>query len=69
MKKTVEIVCVALALLGGLTVLGMVGNAERTDEIIRSMDQELYYQIRDSLKVHGEYPTDAEVAEFYLENY
>lgn len=69
MKKAVEIICAAFAIIGGLTVLGMVGNAERTDEIIRSMDQELYYQIRDSLRVHGEYPTDAEVAEFYLNNY
>lgn len=69
MKKAVEIICVAFAIIGGITVLGMIGNAEHTEEIIRSMDQELYYQIRDSLKVHGEYPSDYEVAKFYLKNY
>lgn len=69
MKKAVEILCVTFALIGIFTVLGMVGRVERTDEIIRSMDRELYYQIRDSLKVHGEYPSDYEVAEFYLNNY
>lgn len=69
MKKAVEIICVAFAIIGMLTVLGMVGRVERTDEVIRSMDREIYYQIRDSLKVHGEYPSDYEVAKFYLNNY
>lgn len=69
MKKTVEIISTALAVVGLLAVLGMVGRSERTDEVIRSMDKEIYYQIRDSLKVHGEYPSDYEVAKFYLNNY
>lgn len=69
MRKTAEITCAAFAIVGLFTVLGMIGRVERTDEIIRSMDQELYHQIRDSLKVHGEYPSDYEVAEFYLNNY
>lgn len=69
MKKFLEITCVLAGLLAGLIILGMVGHGERTEEIIRSMDRDVYFQIRDSLKVHGEYPSDSEVAEFYIQNY
>lgn len=69
MKKTVEMVYVTLAFLAVIYGLGMIGNVERTEEIIRSMDSDVYYQIADSLRVHGEYPSDEEIADFYLENY
>lgn len=67
--KVLGLILALLSLIAFLYVLGKIGNAERTDEIIRSMDENTYNKIQDSLRIHGEYPSDEQVAKFYLENY
>lgn len=69
MEKTVKIIYATLVVLTVIYALGLIGNVERTEEIIRSMDSDVYYHIADSLRIHGEYPSDEDIADFYLENY
>ena len=50
-------------------VLCLAGTADRTSEIIYTMPREIYDEVKSKLTVHGEEPSDREIAEFYIENY
>ena len=52
-----------------LAVLFIAGTADRTNEIVYTMPQEAYEEIKGKLTAHGEEPSDREIAEYYMENY
>lgn len=49
--------------------IGWAGNQDRVDTIIVSMPESTYREIKDSLYIHGEFPSEEEIAEFYINNY
>lgn len=62
--KTVKSI---LAVVAFLFILGYVGRKDMVNEVIYTMPSETYHDIKDSLTFHGEEPSDAEIAEFYME--
>ena len=58
-----------LGTLAFFAILCLAGTADRTSEIIYTMPGETYEEIKCKLTVHGEKPSDREIAEYYVENY
>lgn len=61
--KTVKSI---LAVTAFLFVLGYAGHTDMTNEVIYTMTQEEYEEIKDSLSVNGEEPSEKEIARYYL---
>ena len=64
--KTVIYFIVFIAVVAAL---GIAGESDRVNHIIQSMPRETYYEIFDSLTIHGQRPSDQEIADFYMRNY
>lgn len=64
--KTIKTIICVMAVIAGL---GWLGTIERADQIIYTMDEETYEEIKEKLSCHGKQPSDCEIAEFYLNNY
>lgn len=66
--KGKHLIGMALA-IAFIMALGWAGNQDRVDTIIVSMPESTYREIKDSLYFHGEFPSEEEIAEFYINNY
>lgn len=65
MKTIKSIICVTAIVVG----LGWLGTIERADQIIYTMDNEVYEEIKEKITCHGRTPSDRKIAEYYLEHY
>lgn len=66
MKKILTFFATILVLAAFL----LAGEIDRTNEIIYTMPEATYYEIRDSLHtIHNEEPSESQIADFYIKNY
>ena len=63
--KTVKSI---LAVTAFLFVLGYAGHTDMTNEVIYTMTDKEYNEIKDSLSADGMVPSDREIALFYISN-
>lgn len=64
--KAIAYIAVFIAVFAAL---GIAGEADRVNAIIHSMPRDTYNEIYDSLTIHGQQPSDREIADFYMRNY
>lgn len=65
MNTLKAICCVAVFIAG----LGLLGRADQVDQIIYTMDEDIYTEIVTRLSQHGDTPSKSEIADYFLENY
>lgn len=58
-----------IVFIAALAALGIAGESDRVNQIIYTMPRDTYYEIFDSLSIHGQRPSDREIADFYMRNY
>ncbi len=57
------------AIVGMITILGIVGNVDYADQVILSMSQEEYDSVRNHLTAeNGEEPSEIEIAKYFMEH-
>lgn len=64
--KIIKPIACAIFLFAALL---MAGTSDRTDAVIYNMPECAYNEIRDTLAIHGERPSEKQIADYYLTKY
>ncbi|WP_418810719.1 hypothetical protein [Paraprevotella xylaniphila] len=64
MKALKVVICV----ISFVTALVFAGTSDMTEQVIYTMPTETYHDIKETLTVNGDSPSDYEIAIFYLKN-
>lgn len=69
-RYALQLMAAIAIVIGGIVMLGMVGNYDYADQVIQSMSQEEY----DSVKLYltgrlDDTPSDREIAHWWVENH
>lgn len=64
MKAFKAIICV----ISFVAALGFAGTSDMTDQVIYTMPTETYHEIKETLTINGNSPSDYEIAMFYLKS-